>query len=136
MSILKHKLRTLAHAVTGLALALKGYAKLTDHHAVIGSIILISGLTIIGYVLYDSRQQKHNRLLGTGIHFLEGLALLFTSWVYFEEGKTYLPYATLAAAIGFFVTVPVLYRKNRGMNKKRSHDSQERRTVISGKDDA
>lgn len=135
MSILKHKLGTLAHAVTGLALALKGYAKLTDHHAVIGSIILISGLTIMGYVLYDSRQQKHNKLLGTGIHFLEGLALLFTSWVYFEEGKTYLPYATLAAAIGFFATVPLLYRKNR-LNKKRSHDSQEQRTVISGKEDA
>lgn len=133
MSILKHKLGTMAHTVTGLALALKGYAKLTDHHAVIGSIILISGLSIIGYVLYERRQQTHSRLLGTGIHFLEGLALLFTSWVYFEEGKTYLPYVTMAAAIGFFVTVPLLYRRNRGMHKKLSHDSQGQETVISGK---
>jgi hypothetical protein len=39
----------------------------------------------------------------------EGVALLFTSYIFFEEGKKYLPYVTLAASIGFFVSVVVIY---------------------------
>ncbi len=135
MSILNHRFGTLAHALTGFALALKGYTKMTDHHAVIGGIILFSGLVIIGYVLYERKQKTHSRMLGVGIHFLEGLALLFTSWVYFEEGKTYLPYVTLIAAIGFFITVPFIYRKNKRLNNPHTTNLPEQKRVMTSPDE-
>ena len=111
MAILKHKYGTIAHIMTGAVLILKGYAKITDHYAGVGSIILLFGLAIIGYVIYESRQKKHSPLLVIAVHFFEGLALLFTTYVYFDEGKTYIQYLTLAAAIGFFVAVFIMYKR-------------------------
>lgn len=74
-------------------------------------------------------------MLGVGIHFLEGLALLFTSWVYFEEGKTYLPYVTLIAAIGFFITVPFIYRKNKRLNNPHTTNLPEQKRVMTSPDE-
>lgn len=109
--MLKHKYGTIAHVMTGAVLILKGYTKLTDHYAGVGSIILLFGLAIIGYVIYESRQKKQSPLLAIAVHFFEGLALLFTTYVYFDEGKTYIQYLTLAASIGFFVAVIILYKR-------------------------
>lgn len=55
----------------------------------------------------------HSPYLQMLVHFFEGLALLFTTYVYIDEGKTYIQYATLAAGIGMFVTVYILYKKQK-----------------------
>ncbi len=104
---------TIAHLLTGFVLVLKGYAKITDHYPVTGSIILVFGLAIFGYVYYEKRQQLHSQHLQMLVHFFEGLALLFTTYVYIDEGKSYIQYVTFAAGIGMFVTVYILYRKQK-----------------------
>ena len=104
---------TIAHLLTGFVLVLKGYAKITDHYPATGSIILLFGLAIFGYVYYEKRQRVHSPYLQMLVHFFEGLALLFTTYVYIDEGKTYIQYATLAAGIGMFVTVYILYKKQK-----------------------
>ncbi|HUM48376.1 MAG TPA: hypothetical protein PLD84_15700 [Chitinophagales bacterium] len=109
--MLKHRYGTIAHVMTGAVLILKGYAKITDHYAGVGSMILCFGLVIIGYVIYESRRKSHSPLLVMAVHFFEGLALLFTTYVYIDEGKTYIQYLTLAAAIGFFVAVLIMYMR-------------------------
>lgn len=111
MSVLKQKLGAMAHAVTGFALFLKGYAKFTDHYAAIGSIIMLSGIVIIAFVIYENVKTIHSKKLVIAVHFFEGLALAFTTYVYFDEGKTYIPYFTMAAAIAFFVVAFILLRK-------------------------
>ncbi|MEO6167061.1 MAG: hypothetical protein ABIO46_07605 [Chitinophagales bacterium] len=111
MAMLKHRYGTIAHVMTGAVLILKGYAKITAHYAGVGSIILLLGIAIIAYVIYESQQKEHSKLLTIAVHFFEGLALLFTTYVYIEEGKTYIQYLTLAASIGFFVAVVIMYMK-------------------------
>lgn len=110
---MKHKYSTIAHLLTGFVLVLKGYTKITDHYPFTGSIILGLGLIIFAFVAYERRQKKHNPKLQMIAHFFEGMALLFTTYVYIDEGKNYLPYATAAAAIVLFVTVYILYKKQK-----------------------
>lgn len=112
----KNRFGTIAHVATGIVLSLKGYIKITDHHALVGSIILCFGLAIIGYVVYEKRQKIHSRHLVVAVHLFEGLALLFTTYVYINEGKTYIQYLTFAAAIGFFTGAFLLYRKTNKIN--------------------
>ena len=50
------------------------------------------------------------------VHLFEGFALLFTSYIFFADGKQYLPYFTLAASIGFFISVYVSIKKGRNAN--------------------
>ena len=47
------------------------------------------------------------------IHLFEGLASLFTAYIFFEEGKKYLQYGFLLAAIGFFISVYVYAVKHK-----------------------
>ncbi len=109
---------SLHHLVTGIFLAIKGYDKIQHHHAFIGSIILISGIAILAYYLFISIKKKENHKLNLLVHLCEGLALLFTSYIFFKDGKTYLPYVTLLAGGGFLVAVCIHFFK------KQKHGNQ------------
>jgi CDP-diglyceride synthetase len=91
------------HLIVGFLLVTKGYEKIEHHFFLIGWIILLMGIAILGYFAYLKISKKENKVLQLIAHLFEGIALLLTAYVYFEEGKTYLPYIILIAGIGFLV---------------------------------
>jgi uncharacterized membrane protein len=65
------------------------------HHLMVGLLLLMKGV--------DKIQHHHSFI----IHLFECIALCLTTYVYFKEGKNFLPYVTMAASIGFFVATLV-----------------------------
>ena len=58
---------------------------------------------ILGYFIYEKITKTENHFLLISVHLFESIALFLTSYVYFEEGKKFLPYITLFAGIGFLI---------------------------------
>lgn len=97
----KNKLTSVQHLITGIFLLLKGYDKIEHHYYLPGGVIAGFGALILFYYWYVKRTKRSNHALQLLVHLFEGLALLFTAYIFYSEGKTYLPYVTLAAGIGF-----------------------------------
>jgi len=106
----KHVLERIHHLIVGFFLTLKGIDKIS-HHPILGSLILIFGITILVYFFYKITRNEHNTVLSVMVHLFEALALLFTAYIYYTEGKVYLPYVLLLASVGFFASVIVLMVK-------------------------
>ncbi len=104
------KKEAIHHFILGVVLMLKGYDKFS-HHPITGGLILLFGIIIIVYFIYDLKVKNQGHVLKFLVHLFEGFALLFTSFVFFEEGKKYLPYFTLCASIIFFVWSFTIYFK-------------------------
>jgi presenilin-like A22 family membrane protease len=113
---IKHKLRSIQHLITGIFLLLKGCDKVEHNYLLIGWVILGMGIAVVSYYLFLKMTNNNNSLLNMLVHLFEGIALLFTTYVFIKEGKTYLPYVTLLAGIGFLVAVVVHWVKH---NKKK-----------------
>lgn len=101
--ISKSKIVSIHHFVVGVILLSKGYNKIQHHHDVIGWTILLLGIIIMAYFFLIKITQKKSSNFETTIHIFECIALLLTTYVYFQEGKSFLPYITLLASIGFFI---------------------------------
>jgi hypothetical protein len=111
----KHFLEIFHHLLTGFILTLKGIEKFA-HHQLIGLIIMASGIIVLLFFLYDVVKKGMGTVLKILVIGFEGVAWLFTTYVFFEEGKVYLPYVTLVASIGYFVSVVVIIlRRNRSV---------------------
>lgn len=95
------------HFIIGCVLIIKGYDKISHHYNIIGGLILSFGIIIILYFIYVLLKRKQNKNLDAGVHFFEALVGLFTAYIFFKEGKVYLPYVCLIASIGFFISVYV-----------------------------
>lgn len=109
-------LSSIHHLFVAIILLLKGFDKIQHHHSFIGWTILLFGLVILVYFIFIKLAKKPHSLLKLFIHLFESIALFLTSYVYFQEGKTFLPYVTLIAAIGFLIAT-LLHLKG---NKKHS----------------
>lgn len=100
---MKKQLLSIHHFVVSIILMTKGYDKIQHHHSIIGWSILLSGIMVLLYFVYIKCSQKPHATLGIITHLFESIALFLTTYVYFQEGKTMLPYVTLTAAIGFLI---------------------------------
>ena len=100
---MKKHLISIHHFMVALLLITKGYDKIQHHHSFIGWSILLSGVAILMYFVYIKGTQKPHNTLEIIAHLFESIALFLTTYVYFQEGKTMLPYVTLTAAIGFLI---------------------------------
>ena len=99
-------LHSIHHLLIAVALILKGISKLA-HHPVLGGLILCFGLIILSYFIYLSSKRKESRAMHILIHLFEGFASLFTAYIFFVEGKKYLQYGFILAAIGFFISIGI-----------------------------
>ena len=109
----KNKLLSLIHhLLISVALILKGYDKFS-HHKIFGGLIFSFGIIVLVYFIYMLLKQKESRSMHILIHLFEGFASLFTAYIFFEEGKKYLQYGFILAAIGFFVSVYVYTIKHK-----------------------
>jgi len=109
---MKDHLLSLHHFFVALILITKGLDKLEHHHNVIGWTILIFGIIALAYFIASKLSKKLSYKLDISIHIFESIALLLTTYVYFHEGKTFLPYVTLIAAVGFLIAAFLHYRKH------------------------
>jgi hypothetical protein len=100
---MKNKLLSIHHFVVSVILISKGLDKIQHHHSFIGWTILLLGLIILSYFIYLKLSKKSHSTLDLIIHLFESIALFLTSYVYFQEGKSLLPYVSLIASIGFFI---------------------------------
>jgi hypothetical protein len=107
----KKHLLSFQYIVVAVILLTKGWDKIQHHHSAIGWTILLFGVIVLGYFVYIKTARQSNHWLELIMHFFESVALFLTTYVYFQEGKSFLPYVTLAAAIGFLVAT-VLHIKN------------------------
>lgn len=107
---MKSKLESFHHFVVAVILIAKGFAKLQHHHSIMGWTILLMGLIILVYFIFIKFSKKPHSVLGILIHLFESLALFLTSYAYFQEGKSFLPYVTLLAAVGFLVATFVHFK--------------------------
>lgn len=97
-------LHSIHHLLIGIALTLKGVSKFA-HHQVLGGLIICFGLIVLSYFIYRITKQRESRTMHILIHLFEGVASLFTAYIFFVEGKKYLQYGFILAAIGFFISV-------------------------------
>jgi FtsH-binding integral membrane protein len=100
---MKKHLLSIHHFFVAVILLTKGFDKIQHHHSYIGWTILLLGMTVFVYFIFIKLSKKSHSLLELIIHFFESIALFLTTYVYFQEGKTLLPYVTLIAAIGFLI---------------------------------
>jgi FtsH-binding integral membrane protein len=100
---MKKQLLSFHHFIVAVILMTKGFDKIQHHHSFIGWTILLLGLIVLIYFIFIKVSKKPHALLVLIIHLFESLALFLTTYVYFQEGKTFLPYVTLIAGIGFLI---------------------------------
>ena len=110
---MKTQLASLYHFIVAFILITKGFDKIQHHHSIIGWTILTLGIVIFIYFIYSKISKKGHSWLEIIIHLFESIALFLTSYVYFQEGKSLLPYVTLLAAIGFLVTTIIHLKKQK-----------------------
>jgi uncharacterized membrane protein len=99
----KHKFESFSHLVVGILLLSKGYDKLSHHFPAIGIMMMLFGLLIIIYFFYQLKNRHHHKNLSITVHFLEGISLLLTAYVFYESEKKYLPYVVGIAGLLYLV---------------------------------
>lgn len=100
---MKSKLLSIHHFIVSVILISKGFNKIQHHHSFIGWTILLLGIIVLSYFIFVKLTKKPHSTLEVIIHFFESMALFLTSYIYFQDGKSFLPYVTLIAGIGFLV---------------------------------
>ena len=100
---IKKQLLSIHHFIVAVILLSKGFDKIEHHHSIIGWTILTFGIIIMSYFIFIKLSKKPHTTLELMMHLFESIALFLTTYVYFHEGKTLLPYVTLIAAIGFLL---------------------------------
>lgn len=117
---MKKQLLSIHHFIVAIILMTKGFDKIQHHYSVIGWTILLLGIIILMYFIFVKLSKKPHSLLKLIIHLFESIALFLTTYVYFQEGKTLLPYVTLIAGIGFLIAT-FMHLKG---EKKHSNDNK------------
>ena len=100
---MKKQLLSIHHFIVAVILMTKGFDKIQHHYNYIGWIIFVFGIAVLAYFIYVKISKKSRSFLELTIHLFESIALFLVTYVYFQEGKTLLPYVTLIAAIGFLI---------------------------------
>ena len=111
---IKTNLLSIQHLCVSLILIPKGIDKIQHHHDSIGWIILLMGIAILSYFIFQKISKTKNHFITIVVHLFESIALFLTSYVYFQESRIYLPYIILIAAIGYlFATIMHLFKINK-----------------------
>jgi len=100
---MKNKLLSIHHFIVAVILISKGFGKIQHHHSIIGWTIFLLGISILLYFIFIKISRKSHFFLELVVHLFESIALFLTAYVYFQEGKSLLPYVTMIAGIGFLI---------------------------------
>ena len=117
MTDTKHRFESILHLLLGTTLILKGFDKFNSH-PLIGGIMLLCGAIVIGYFVYMIATKKHSTAMHILIHIFEAMVSLFIAYIFFKEGKQYVQYGFIVAAIGFLIAAYMAIR-----NRSHKHAS-------------
>lgn len=106
-------LNSVLHLLLASTLILKGLDKMPQHN-ILGGLMLLFGIAVLGYFIYTVLKKKESRTMHILILIVEALASLFIAYIFFEEGKKYVQYGFLLAAIGFLISTFVVIRNGHG----------------------
>lgn len=97
----KEILQNLTHYITSFVIIMKGVSKLENFQVYYGYVILflLTGTGVILATIFHKKLEKRMKKISAVIYFLEGLVLLLIAKLYFDEGKSILPYVFLAAGL-------------------------------------
>lgn len=112
----RHLFESLHFFLIGFLITTEGIKEI-DIHVIIGVLMLIFGLTLLAYFILVQIKKKQGFVLKIMAHFFEAIVLLFTSYILFTEEKVYVPYLYLAASIGLFISIVVLFYKRKKINQ-------------------
>lgn len=108
------RLETLQGVLLSLLLILTGVQNF-EGYPVMSSMVGLFGIALFAYSIFLVRRGRDS-LFKVVMISLEGLALVLTAYIYFSEGKVYLPYAILLAAIICFIGAVILNNKRKKLN--------------------
>jgi hypothetical protein len=106
----KHLLHTIHHLLTGGVLVIKGFDKV-GHHPFLGGLMLLFGVLILSFFVYTQVKKHLSYHFELMVRWFEALVALFVAYIFFTEGKQWLPYVFILAAIGFFISIYVLHKQ-------------------------
>jgi hypothetical protein len=92
-------LETAGHLIAAAVLLLKGFDKLDHGHVGIGLTLLASGAILVAFFAYVLRTGRGQQAASALVLLLEALAMALITYFFFEEGKQFVQYATMLAAV-------------------------------------
>jgi hypothetical protein len=109
-------LQKLVHFLTALTLLLKGIDKLEHPHGYWAIIFffLASAAYIAAITAFHDRLHHRLRAINASVFAIESVATGAVAWVYFQEGKKFLPWLMAFASLMFLVALIVHLLKTRG----------------------
>lgn len=107
----KHKLNIVLHFLLATTLILKGIDKF-PHHNVLGGLILLFGLVVLFYFIYTIARKKQSHTMHLIILSFEAIVSMFVAYIFYDEGKKYIQYFFVLAAMGFLISIFILLRKS------------------------
>ena len=110
----KHFFESIHFFLIGFIITTEGIEELHSH-VIIGGLMLLFGITLLLYFIYTQIKKKQGFNLKVMAYLFEAVVLLFTSYILFKEEKTYVPYFYLAASIGLFISIIVLFYKRKNI---------------------
>ena len=123
MKIFKNR-QAYIHIIIAVILIIKGFGKMSHHYFLIGGFVLLSGVCIIGYVMYERNKETHSPIRNIFVHLCEALMMLFVTYIYINEGTTYIKYFTFVISMILFINAFVHYQK---LEKSNVHNKIKRK---------
>jgi CHASE2 domain-containing sensor protein len=108
---MKERLPFIHHMFIAIIAITSGLNKIDSPYSSIGWLLVVLGAVVLGYFVYTLVTKRLNRSIRPVILGVECTAMLCASYMYFAEGKQFLPYATLLAALGYFIAVIASVRR-------------------------
>lgn len=105
----REKRRRIGHIIAGFALLIHAY----DHYEKGEGpwVYLIAGIVFLSIALFHHTLSKKFKWIDGVFYLIEAIALFYTAYGYFHHGKKALPFAYLAAGIGFVIASIIISRK-------------------------
>jgi len=107
----KEKIKTIAHALAGFVIFLKGYNKWDNGHPFMGAFFVILGLLMVVAALRHHQISRWIKSFDVFMFATEAVVLGLVAYSYYQESKGGLPWAYgLSSGIYLILTV-VFYRR-------------------------
>ena len=105
----KEKMRRIGHIIVGVVLLIHAY----EHHEKGEApwVHLVAGIVFLSIAIFHHPLSKKFKWIDGVFYLIEAIAIFYTAYGYFHHGKKALPFAYLAAGIGYVIGAILISRK-------------------------
>jgi predicted MFS family arabinose efflux permease len=122
MKLTRHQrnelMETIAHLCVGLSIFMKGIDKFEHHHTLISLMLVLAGLMVIVFSIYNKKIESTLGQIKYYIFGIEGIVMALIGYSYFKDGYHLLHYAYYVVSVLFFIAIPVTYFLHKSRKKK------------------